>query len=113
MTLALIGIAFGLVFFYLALRADARFRKEARLPMQWWLDGQVTWSAPRRLALAFVPSLSLLMLGGFGVLLANAQPRPGQENMVLPAYVALGLISLGAQILHLWLISKTVQRNGS
>lgn len=110
MALALIGIGFGMALCYVAFLADARFRNEARLPMQWWLDGQVTWTAPRRVALAFVPALSLLMLGGFGVLLANVQPRHGQESMVIPSYMALGLISCGVQIFHLWLVSKTVQR---
>ena len=113
MTLTLIGIGFGAAFCYLALRANARFRNEARLPMQWWLDGQVTGTAPRRGALAFIPALSLFMLASFGVLLANVKPRPGQDGMVVPSYIALGLIFLGAQIFHLWMISKTVQRNGS
>lgn len=89
------------------------FSKRSALAMQWWLDGQVTWTAPRRVALAFIPALSLFMLASFGVLLANVKPRPGQDGMVVPSYIALGLIFLGAQIFHLWMISKTVQRNGS
>lgn len=113
MILTLIGILFGVALCWVALRANARFRNEVRLPMQWWLDGQVTWTAPRRIALAFIPALSLPMLAGFGVLLNNVQPRPGQEGMVIPSFIAFGLISMGAQIFHLWMISRTVGRNGS
>ncbi|GGE93404.1 hypothetical protein [Sphingomonas prati] len=113
MTIVLIGIFFGLVLCGVALRAEARFRSEDRLPMQWWLDGEVTWSAPRWMALAFIPALSILMLVGVGVLLSNTRPRLGQEGMVIPSFIALGTTLLAAQFFHLWMVAKTVRWNGS
>lgn len=79
MATILIGIAFSAAMWSVAQRASARFRDEARLPMQWWLDGEVTWSAPRRVALAFIPAVSTLLLIGFGVLLSVVQPRPDRK----------------------------------
>lgn len=113
MTTALIGIAFALVLCGIALRANASFRDEDRLPMQWGLDGEVTWSAPRRIALAFIPAFSILTLLGLTVLLSSARPRPGQEGLVIPSLIAVGMIFLGAQLFHLWMVAKTVRRNGS
>ncbi|MFD1951952.1 hypothetical protein ACFSGX_14355 [Sphingomonas arantia] len=112
MTIVLIGIVFGLVLCGVALRAEARFRSEDRLPMQWWLDGEVTWSVPRWMALTFIPALSILTLGSVGVLLASTGPRPGQEGMVIPSFIALGMVFLAAQFFHLWMVAKTVRRNG-
>ena len=113
MTPVLISVLFGLAICGVAIWADARFRTEERLPMQCSLDGQVTWSAPRRIALAFIPALSTLMLVGFGVLLSYARPRPGQEGLVIPSLIALGLAFLAAQLFHLWMVDRTVRRNGS
>lgn len=113
MMIALIGIVFGLVLCDVALRANARFQSEDRLPMQWWLDGQVTWTAPRPIALAFIPALSIFMLVGFGVLLSYTRPRPGHEGLVIPSLIALGLTFLAAQLFHLWMVERTIRRNGS
>lgn len=40
-----ITIFFALLLCGLAIRANSRFRNRDRLPMQWWLTGDVTWSA--------------------------------------------------------------------
>lgn len=113
MATILIGIAFSVAMWSVAQRASARFRDEARLPMQWWLDGEVTWSAPRRLALAFIPAVSTLLLICIGVLLSVVQPRPGQEGLVIPTCIALGMLVNGAQLFHLRMVDRSVQRNGS
>jgi len=87
--MAMLGIAFffGLILCGLALRANWRFRDESRLPMQWWLNGEVTWSAPRVGALAFVPALGIAVLTINAALALNLRPRPGQEGMVLPTFI--------------------------
>ena len=106
----LTSIVFVLALCGIAILADARFRAEDRLPMQWWLDGRVTWSAPRRIAVAFIPALSTFMLVGLGVLLSYARPRPGEEGLVIPSIIAFGLICLAAQLFHLWMVDRTVRR---
>jgi hypothetical protein len=96
-----------------ALWANSRFRDEARLPMQWWLTGEVTWSAPRPFALAFVPALGAATLAIFAMAAAKVQPRPGQEGLVVPAFVGLGTLFVAVQLLHLWLVEKALSRKGS
>jgi hypothetical protein len=113
MTNVVTAVLFILVSCGIALRANTRLRGEDRLPMQWWIDGQVTWSAPRTVALAFVPALVLAVLVSLIVLLLNLRPRPGQEGLELPALIGLGIIFLAIQLLHVWLIEKTLRRNRS
>jgi hypothetical protein len=111
----MLGIAlfFGVILCGLALRANSRFRDEDRLPMQWWLTGEVTWTAPRVVALAFVPALAIVILTINAALALNLQPRPGQEGLVLPATIATGIIFIGVQLFHFWLMENTLHRNGS
>lgn len=113
MTILGIAICFALMLGGLALLANSRFRDQDRLPMQWWVTGEVTWSAPRVVALAFVPALAIGILMISVALVFDLRPRPGQEGAVLPAFVALGALFVGTQLLHLWLIKKTLGRNGS
>ena len=75
MSIVAVSVISVLVICALAHRADASFHSEDRLPMQWGVTGEVTWSAPRRVALAFMPALSLF------------QPRHGHSkdrNSTLP-----------------------------
>ena len=88
-------------------RANARFRVEDRLPMQWWINGDVTWWAPRFVALAFIPALAIPVFAS----LIFLPPRPGQEGLVFPALIGIGATFIGIQILHVWLIAKTLGRN--
>lgn len=113
--MVLLGVAllFGIVLAGLSLKANARFRSEKRLPMQWWLTGEVTWSAPRVFALAFIPALATCVLAACVLLMLNVPSRAGQEGMVLPTLIAVGAIFVACQLLHLWLIDRTLRRNGS
>lgn len=104
---------FILVLAVLALWANNRFRDEARLPMQWWLTGEVTWSAPRPLALAFVPALAVATFAIYALMGVKVPPRVGQEDMVFPAFVGLGTLFVAVQLLHFWLVEKTLSRKGS
>ncbi len=112
MTMIVTAILFCVALAGVALRADTRLRDEKRLPMQWWLDGEVTWSAPRAMALAFIPALALCVFTMLIILFASIPPRHGQEDMVLPTVIGFGTALLAAQALHLWLIEKTLRRNG-
>lgn len=111
MVMLLIAVTFGIVLSGLSIRANARFRHEQRLPMQWSLSGSVNWSAPRLLALSFTPALAISALALFVAGATTLPPRPGQEGMVMPALLGLGSAFLAAHLFHIWLIGKTVHRN--
>ncbi|MBW6525245.1 hypothetical protein KZ813_00145 [Sphingomonas sp. RHCKR7] len=107
--LVFITVLFGFVMCVIASRANAKLMRERRLPMQWWFDGTVTWSAPRRLALAFVPVLGSVVLTALCVLANWARPRAGQEGMVLPSFIVIGMFFVGTQVLHIRLISRSLK----
>jgi hypothetical protein len=112
MATALIGMIFFVWLCGVARRANARLQGEDRLPMQWLLPDQVIWSAPRPIALALVPALALVSFAGLAVLSLYTQPRPGQEGMVIPSMIAIGLVFVGVQLFHLRMIERTVRRTG-
>jgi hypothetical protein len=82
-TMAYLGVVIlvGVTMIALAILANMRFRREFRLPMQWWLDGRVTWSAPRPVALAFIPVLATGAPRAVAVLSQTLPPRAGQEAL--------------------------------
>ena len=94
----------------MSLMANARFKSERRLPMQWSLTGSVNWTAPRPLALAFTPALAALCLSATAALATFVQPRSGQDGLVSPSLVAVALTFVAAHALHLWLIGRTLRR---
>lgn len=105
-TVAILAIA---MLASMSLMANARFRNERRLPMQWSLSGSVNWTAPRPLALAFTPVLAALCLSATAASAVLLQPRPGQEGLVVPALIAVALTLVGVHALHLWLIARTLR----
>lgn len=107
--LAIIAVA---ILIAMSFRANLHFSDQARLPMQWGIDGSVNWTAPRRVALSFTPALATIVLAAatFATLLFS--PRPGQEGMEIPIVVMLGLGFIAAHAFHLWLIEKTTTRGG-
>jgi len=72
---------------------------------------EVTWSAPRHLALAFLPTLAILTFSAFFFISQTTKPRAGEEHLVLPALIGLGATFVAAQLLHLWLVAKTLRRD--
>jgi hypothetical protein len=80
----------------MSLRANRRFRHVERLPVQWLLDGSVTLTAPRLVALAFTPVLAGTVLAATVWLMATRTPRPGQEGFAIPALIFVGLVFVGA-----------------
>lgn len=75
-----------------ALWPNMRLRRHEELPMQSWLGGEVIWSAPRPIALAFFPALSSASFAGQIVLSFYTRPRPGQEGMEISAIIVIGNI---------------------
>ena len=111
MGMLVVSAVFVVILSALAYRANIRFRNERRLPMQWGMTGAVNWSAPRFVALAFIPILAIGVLG-FQVFMAlNIPARAGQEALVFPVLVGTGATLVAVQLLHLWLIERTLRRN--
>ncbi len=111
MGLLVVSAVFVVILSALAYRANIHFRNERRLPMQWGITGAVNWSAPRSVALAFIPIVAIAVLG-FQVFMAlNVSARAGQETLVFPVLVGTGVTLVVVQLLHLWLIERTLRRN--
>ncbi|KMS53548.1 hypothetical protein V474_23000 [Novosphingobium barchaimii LL02] len=115
MIVIILAAAIGLTMIVLSVRANSRFRQEQKLPMQWMLSrsrplsSTVIWYAPRILALSLVPALAIFVLTLFAIGSITLTPRPGQEGMLIPSLIFIGGIFLAVQILHLWLIAKTLR----
>lgn len=112
MTLLILAVVIELVMVGLSVRANSRFRAEARLPMQWSISGSVNWTAPRIVALSFTPVLTIGILIFFVIASKTMQPRPGQEGDVVPALLAMGTCFVAAHLFHLWLIGRTLRSSG-
>lgn len=78
--------------------------------MQWSLNGQVNWSAPRRIALGFFPALLIASLLAHILLMQNSAPRQGQEDMVVPVMLVLAAMILLIQLLHIYLVNRSICR---
>lgn len=108
--LAIMIAAFALLILrYNFVRADRRFQHLDRLPMQWSIGGDVTWTAPRRIALLFIPVLALFVLIAAVLSTFFLEPHPGQEGIEVLVVFILSLSLIGAHSLHIWLIGKAVK----
>lgn len=111
MGMLIVSAVFVTTIIVLACWANRRFRSERRIPMQWGITGAVNWSAPRPVALAFMPILAMGVLG-FQVYMASTVPaRAGEEVRVFPVLVGTGVVLIAMQLLHFWLIEKILRRN--
>ncbi len=98
LAVGLVGFALSVL---LAVAANSRFADLERLPMQWGLSGQVNWTAPRVLGLAFVPMLYAVLAGIF---IWAAEHDPEKYTAKSVGIVLIALIAV--QILHLWMIDR-------
>ena len=78
--------------------------------MQWQLNGEVTWTAPRRFALAFVPALGIPIIWAAAALTIFVAPRAGQEGLEVPVVLLVSVGFVAIQCLHIWLIDRHVKR---
>jgi hypothetical protein len=90
-----------------SLWANSRFKAHDRLPMQWSLTGKVTWTAPRPFALAFYPSLTVIIVIAMSILSNHLTPRLGQEEEAAYAIPALGILFFVIQCGHLFMTNRT------
>lgn len=109
MGIVVIAGMFSVVLAVVALWANRRFGDQPSLPMQWGLDGRVNWSAPRVVAVWFIPVLGMAVLAFAAVLGLTTPPRPGQEGLVAPAQFGLGMAFVAVQALHLVLVARTLR----
>lgn len=96
----------------MSMLANRKFRAVDRLPMQWSSRGEVNWTAPRVAALAVMPVLGTLVLCAASLSSIFVDPRPGQENMVIPAMLAMALVAIGIHHLHITLIARYLGKAG-
>lgn len=68
------------------------------LPMQWGLTGNVNWSAPRKLALAMMPTLYVL----------SSLPFLFMPSRLEAPFIGLGLIFGAIQCLHIALVWRSL-----
>ena len=83
MSIVVVSVISVLVTCALAYRADASFHSEDRPPMQWWVTGEVTWSAPRHLGASPLPSCRHWQLSHLGSLRSwrsTSRPDPGKKG---------------------------------
>ncbi len=83
----------------ISLRADRAFAGYDRLPMQFGPDGTPGWTAPRRIALAFSPVLSVL------ILLPTLWAAPDMPGILAFA----GACLIGGHLFHLFLIRRSLR----
>lgn len=107
-----IGLIVTVILVGMSFLANERFQDRTRLPMQWLLNGDVTWTAPRRLALAFIPGLAIPIIWATVALTIFVAPRPGQEGYEVPVTLVMGGIFVAVHCLHIWLIDNHLKRNG-
>lgn len=100
------------VLVWMSVRANRMFRAVDRLPMEWSGQGDVNWTAPRRIALTIMPALGALVLCAASLSAIFVAPRPGQENMVVPAMLILALVPIGIHHLHITLIARFLGKTG-
>ncbi len=110
MVVPIIALFFGLISIAIAIRANASLRQQDRVPMQWGINGEVNWTAPRLIGLSITPAIAIGILILF-CLAIRYPTHPSQENLRIPALLVSGAGLVAAQILHLWLIFKTLHRS--
>lgn len=106
-----IGLVATLILVRMSFLANRKFRDQTRLPMQWFLNGEVTWTGPRRFALAFIPALAIPIIWATVALTIFVPPRLGQEGFEILVTLFMGVIFVAVHFLHIWLINNHLKRN--
>lgn len=83
----------------IALFTNRRFRDMDRLPMQWGLSGEVNWTAPLPVALAFIPAIHAVLVAALLLSSVHDPARYGAYNVAF-----LTVVLIAVQIFHLWMI---------
>lgn len=103
-----IAVAAVAVLTALSATANRQLGAVARLPMQWSLDGQVIWSAPRQIAPSLTPAIAALLMFGTGSLLSFAEPDEMLAEVI--ALLVMSIAFIAAHLFHLRLLRKSLSR---
>jgi hypothetical protein len=68
---------------------------------------------PAPLAPAFIPALAGGSFVTDALLAVKAPSRSGQDVIVIPAFVVVGIVVVAVQLFHLWLVERTLRRDGN
>lgn len=112
MGVVIVAVMFATIQIFVAIQANRRFHDQPSLPMQWGLDGRVNWSAPRVVAIWFIPALGCAALALFVGLTLTTSANPGQEGLDVPTLLKAGTIIVAVQALHLVLVARSLGRPG-
>lgn len=110
--LALLALYAGLSA-VIARRAEERFSRFDRLPMQWWLDGRPTWYLRRRAALILIPILTgaPLLVSAMMMLFAPDLPSDLPAGQETPFLLGMGALGLGLYGGYLWMVGLWARAN--
>ena len=98
-----IATVFVAIMVGIAMVAHWRIGAGGDLPMQWAPGKHVMWSAPRRIALAFVPVIGSVTL--FGIAFGERGDPSGDASTAREVQALIA-----GQLLHLWLVRRTMGR---
>lgn len=97
-------LAVAIILVRISVRADRSLPPSTELPMQWGFDGRPTWSAPRKVALAFTPALYLLTMLAIGFFIPVHWGAEVPAMLGVAVFVAAAFV--GVHLFHLWLIRR-------
>ena len=89
--------------------ASSRLRKYSDLPLSWQLDGTVLQTAPRRIALALIPLVTIFVLAAVISISLFTEPRAGQAWMMVPVTLFVGFTAIGAHAFYIMMIRKLLR----
>ncbi len=95
-----------------ALGAWKRIPQGMKVPMQWRLDGGVSWRTSKAFGLLFIPVASCVVIFAFTLSGATFRAQGVEAMMLLCVRATLAAVLALAQLLHLRFALKTLQDEG-
>ena len=84
----------------------------ARLPMQWGLNGKPTWYASKLVALSFTPILACIVFAALLAPMLLGEDGTSKPNLDASMRVAAGIFLI-VHVIHVWLAIRHVKRQAS
>lgn len=100
---------FSLLLWTVSRLFQPRFAGPDRVVMQWFIDGSPTWTARRRVALAFTLVLGTLMCFLTAGLVPFAVPEE-ESAAAVPAVAVIALVFVAIHAGHLWFAARSSVR---
>ena len=96
-----------------ALGAWKRVPQGVKVPMQWRLDGGVSWRTSKAVGLLFIPVVSCIVIYAFTLSGATFKVKGVDAMMLLCVRATLAALLAMGQLLHLRFAMKTLLDEGS